>query len=90
MSYYVVVNLNTGENVCQCALLEDAQMMVALNPVNRAYRKVTPLNDAVIDVESIVENALPGQIGLPPGSYKIEGQKIYKLPENQQIPFNGL
>lgn len=41
MSYYVVVNLNTGENVCQCALLEDAQMMVALNPANRAYRRVT-------------------------------------------------
>ena len=90
MSYYVVVNLNTGENVCQCALLEDAQMMVALNPANRAYRKVTPLNDQVIDITSTTDNALPGQIGLPPGSYKIEGQKIYKLPENQQVPFNGI
>lgn len=88
MSYYVVVNLNTGENVCQCALLEDAQMMVALNPANRAYRKVTPLNDAVIDVESIVENALPGQIGLPPGNYKIENQKIYRLPEHEGIALN--
>jgi hypothetical protein len=65
-------------------------MMVALNPANRAYRKVTPLNDQVIDVESIVENALPGQVGLPPGSYKMEGQKVYKLPKNQQIPFNGI
>jgi len=90
MSYYVIVNLNTGEYVCQCALLEDARMMVALNPANRAYRKVTPLNDAVIDVESIVENALPGQIGLPPGNYKIENRKIYKLPDNQQIPFNDI
>ena len=90
MSYYVVVNLNTGENVCQCALLEDAQMMVALNPANRAYRKVTPLNDQVIDITSTTDNALPGQLGLPPGSYKIEGQKIYKLPENQQVPFNGI
>ena len=90
MSYYVVVNLNTGENVCQCALLEDAQMMVALNPANRAYRKVMPLNDAVIDITVNETNQLPGQIGLPPGSYKIEGQKIYKLPENQQIPFNGI
>lgn len=90
MSYYVVVNLNTGENICQCALLEDAQMMVALNPANRAYRKVTPLNDQVIDITSTTDKALPGQIGLPPGSYKMEGQKIYKLPENQQIAFNGL
>ena len=65
-------------------------MMVALNPANRAYRKVTPLNDQVIDVESIVENALPGQVGLPPGNYKMEGQKVYKLPKNQQIPFNGI
>lgn len=86
MSYYVVVNLNTGENVCQCALLEDAQMMVALNPANRAYRKVTLLNDQVIDITSTTDNALPGQIGLPPGSYKMEGRKIYKLPENDQIP----
>lgn len=88
MSYYVIVNLNTGENVCQCALLEDARMMVALNPANRAYRKVTPLNDAVIDVESIVENALPGQIGLPPGNYKIENRKIYRLPEDEGIALN--
>ncbi len=65
--------------MCQCALLEDARMMVALNPANRAYRKVTPLNDAVIDVESIVENALPGQIGLPPGNYKIENQKFWVI-----------
>ena len=86
MSYYVVVNLNTGESVCQCALLEDAQMMVALNPANRAYRKVTPLNDQVIDITVNDTKALPGQLGLPPGSYKIEGQKIYKLPENHQIP----
>ena len=90
MSYYVVVNLNTGENVCQCALLEDAQMMVALNPANRAYRKVTPLNDQVIDITVNDTKALPGQLGLPPGSYKMKGQKIYKLPENQQIPFNGI
>ena len=88
MSYYVIVNLNTGEYVCQCALLEDARMMVALNPANRAYRKVTPLNDAVIDVESIVENALPGQIGLPPGNYKIENRKIYRLPEHEGIALN--
>lgn len=90
MSYYVVVNLNTGENICQCALLSDAQMMVALNPANRAYRKVTPLNDQVIDITVNDTKELPGQLGLPPGSYKLEGQKIYKLTENQQVAFNGL
>lgn len=87
MSYYVVVDVNTGRNVCQCALLEDAQMMVALNPASRAWRKVTPLNDQVIDVESIVEYALPGQLGLPPGNYIIENGMVYKaLPEDDRIP----
>ena len=90
MSYYVVVDVNTGRNVCQCALLEDAQMMVALNSANRAYRRVTPLNDQVIDITSTTDKALPGQLSLPLGTYKMEGQKIYKLQENQQIPFNGI
>lgn len=86
MSYYVIVDLNTGRNVCQCALLEDAQMMVALNPANRAWRKVTPLNDQVIDITSTTDKALPGQIGLPPGSYIIENGKITALPEDDRIP----
>lgn len=90
MSYYVIVNLNTGENVCQCALLEDAQMMVALNPANRAYRRITPLNDQVIDITPNEIKELPGQLGLPVGVYKIKERKIYKLQENQQVAFNGV
>lgn len=85
MSYYIVSDTHTGKDICQCALLEDAQMMVALNPASRAWRKVTHLNDQVIDVESIVDHALPGQVGLPPGKYYLEDCKIYRLPEHEGI-----
>jgi hypothetical protein len=83
---YFIINLNTGERVAECGSLEDAKMMVNLNPANRGYRKNTLLLDQVIDVTSTTDKQLPGQLGLPAGKVNtIEPHKI-RLPEGQQQP----
>ena len=87
--YYSVINLNTGEKVCECATLEDAQMVVGLNPANRAYRRDRFLLDQVIDVTSTTDKQLPGQLGLPEGKYPLPPlQQEICLPESEAKPIN--
>lgn len=89
--YYSVINLSTGEKILDCALLEDAQMIVNLNPTNRGYRKNKFILDQVIDVTLITDKQLPGQQGLPAAKEElphIELQQQVWLPERQEIPFN--
>lgn len=87
--YYSVINLNTGEKVLDCGQLEDAQMIVSLNPANRGYRKNRFILDQVIDITSTTDKQLPGQVGLPSAKEQlppIELQQKVWLPESKEKP----
>ncbi len=87
--YYSIIDVKTGKKVCECITLEDAQMIVGLNPTNRIYRKEKFILDQVIDVTSTTDKQLPGQIGLPEGKYPLpQFQQQVWLPESQAIPLN--
>ncbi len=87
--YYSIININTGQKVCECNTLEDAQMIVGLNPVNRAYRKDRFILDQVIDVTSTTDKQLPGQLGLPAAKYPLPPlQQEILLPESEAKPIN--
>jgi hypothetical protein len=87
--YYSVININTGKKVCECATLEDAQMVVGFDPVNRAYRRDRFILDQVIDVTSTTDKQLPGQLGLPEGKHPLPSiQEQILLPKSEAIPIN--
>jgi hypothetical protein len=77
-----VIESKTGRVICQCSDETDAMMLVSFDPNNRTYSKQKYILDQVIDITSHTDKQLPGQIGLPPGTYKIEDRKIYKLEES--------
>jgi hypothetical protein len=85
--FYSVINLNNGVKVCECATLEDAQMIVGLNPANRAYRKERFILDQIIDVTSTTDKQLPGQLGLPKGKDFVTGSEneMYLTQSNAQL-----
>lgn len=84
--YWIVTENRTGKVVCHCGDINDAIMMVAIDPTNRTYSRHRFILDQVIDVTSTTDKQLPGQLGLPYG--KINAIKPYEisLPENQQKP----
>lgn len=84
--YWVVTNTRTGKIIANCGDINDAVMMVSFDPNNRSYNRQRFILDQVIDVTSTVDKQLPGQMGLPPGTYKIEDCKIYKLEEGEGQP----
>lgn len=84
--YWVVTNTKTGRIIAHCGDINDAIMMVSLDPDNRSYNRQRFIVDQVIDITSTVDKQLPGQIGLPPGRYKIEDRKIYKIEEGEGNP----
>jgi len=86
---YSVIDLNTGKRIADCATLEDAKMMVAFSPSNRAYRKNRFIMDQVIDITSTTDKQLPGQQGLPacPHDSLSEFEERILLPEAEGIPF---
>jgi hypothetical protein len=86
--YWVVVEHRTGRTIAHCGEESDARMLCELFPTERIYRKQKFILDQVIDVTSAVDKQLPGQIGLPPGQYKIVDRKIYELEEGFGIPVN--
>lgn len=83
---YFIINLNTGLKIVECGSLEDAKMMVNLDPANRGYRKNNVLLDQVIDVTSTTDKQLPGQQGLPVGRMEKLNPYLEKLPEGKQKP----
>jgi hypothetical protein len=85
---YFIINLNTGEKIAECGSLQDAIMMVNLNPLNRGYRKNNFLLDQVIDVTSTIDKQLPGQQGLPMSRVEQLNPHLERLPEGQGIPLN--
>lgn len=84
--YWVVRDTKTGRIIANCGDINDAIMMVSFDPDNRSYNRQRFILDQVIDITSTVDKQLPGQIGLPPGRYKIEDRKIYKIEEGEGHP----
>ena len=84
--YWVVIEYRTGRVIAHCGEETDAKMLCELRPTERTYRKQKFIMDQVIDVTSTTDKQLPVQIGLPPGTYKLEDCKIYKLEEGEGQP----
>ena len=84
--YWVVTDTRTGRVIAHCGLEEDAIMLVGFDKDKRTYRKQKFIMDQVITVTSTTDKQLPGQIGLPPGVYKIEDRKIYSIEEGTSMP----
>jgi len=85
---YSVIDLNNGKRIADCATLEDAKMMVAFSPANRAYRKNRFIVDQVIDITSTTDKQLPGQLGLPSAKERLsDSEELILLPEAEGIPF---
>jgi DNA-binding beta-propeller fold protein YncE len=84
--YWVVTNTRTGKVIAHCGEEIDAIMLVAFDKDKRSYRKQKFIMDQVITVTSTTDKELPGQVGLPPGTYKLEEKIIYKIEEGTSIP----
>ena len=87
--YWIVTENRTGKTIVHCGDINDAIMMVGLDPQNRSYSRHRYLMDQVIDVSSTTDKQLPGQIGLPAGKDQlpfIELQQQTWLPEGQGDP----
>jgi hypothetical protein len=84
--YWVVTETRTGKVIAHCGEETDAVMLVGLDKDKRSYRKQRFIMDQVITITSTTDKQLPGQIGLPPGTYKMEEKKIYSIEEGTSIP----
>lgn len=84
--YWVVTDTRTGRVIAHCGEELDAMMLVGFDKDKRSYRKQKFILDQVITVASTVDKQLPGQIGLPPGTYKIVDRKIYSIEEGTSMP----
>jgi len=84
--YWVVTNTRTGKIIAHCGEEIDAIMLVGFDKDKRSYRKQRFIMDQVITVTSTTDKQLPGQIGLPSGTYKMEEKKIYSIEEGTSIP----
>ena len=86
--YWIVKDNKTGKVIAHCGDINDAILMVSLNP-NRSYSRHRFLNDQVIDVTSTVDKQLPGQQGLPAAKYPLPNfEKETYLPQGTQVPIN--
>jgi len=86
--YWVVTEIRTGRVIAHCGDEIDAMMLVSFDKDKRTYRKQKFIMDQVITVSSTTDKQLPGQIGLPPGTYKIVDRKIHSISESNLKPLN--
>ena len=84
--YWVVTETRTGRVIAHCGEEFDAIMLVGFDKDKRSYRKQKFILDQIITVTSTTDNQLPGQIGLPSGTYKIIDKKIYSIEEGTSMP----
>ena len=75
MTSYLVFDIRTGKQVCECASLSDATMMVGFDPHYREIRQRKLLLDQVVDVASTQM----------PDDKRLKEQVI--LPESQAVAF---
>ena len=85
--YWVVIEKSSGRIICHCGDINDAIMMVSFDLDNRSYRKQKYLMDQIIDVNSITDKQLSGQIGLPEGKVSTFSEQKIKLPEGNEPAF---
>lgn len=74
---YIVYDVRTGREVCQCSSIQDTLMMIAFDPDHRKYKQRKLVMDQVIDVLS---EKLPDDLRLEP-------QLV--LNESTAVPFRG-
>ena len=86
--YWIVTDKRTGRIIAHCGDINDAIMMVNLDPHNRSYSRHRFLMDQVIDITSTTDKQLPGQLGLPAGQISILNSYREKLPEGIGEPIN--
>jgi hypothetical protein len=84
--YWVVIENKTGVVICQCGNINDAIMMVNLDPHNRTYSRQRFLEYPIINVSTTASKELPGQLGLPAAEEVLPQVKI----ENQLKISEGL
>jgi hypothetical protein len=84
--YWIVKDRRSGKVIAHCGDINDAIMMVGLDPNHRSYSRHRFIVDQVIDITSTTDKQLSGQIGLPSG--KVDSLSSYqeKLPEADGIP----
>ena len=63
--YWIVKDRRIGKIIAHCGDINDAIMMVGLDPNHRSYSRHRFIVDQVIDITSTTDKQLPGQIGLP-------------------------
>ena len=63
--YWIVTENKTGRVIAHCGDINDAIMMVSLDPHHRSYNRYRFILDQIIDVSSTTDKQLPGQVGLP-------------------------
>lgn len=85
--YWEVLEKFTGRTICHCGEERDAFMLISLDPQNRVYRRMSILQDNVIDVNFTKSKELPGQLGLPAFKHKLNSNSALSLKENQTKPF---
>ena len=74
---YIIYDVRNGREICQCASVQDALMIVAFDPDHRKYKQRRLIMDQIIDVLS---EKLPDDLRLNP-------QRI--LNESTAVPFRG-
>jgi hypothetical protein len=84
--YWIVTERKTGRVIAHCGDINDAIMMVGMDPNNRSYSRHRFILDQIIDVTSTTDKQLPGQIGLPHGPALVLDEVREKLPEGQGNP----
>jgi septation ring formation regulator EzrA len=83
--YWEVLN-PLGKKIANTGSVDDAIRLCEMRGQGHTYRQVKFIMDQVITVMATTDKQLPGQIGLPPGQYKIVDRKIYKLEESELEP----
>ena len=84
--YWIVTENRTGRVIAHCGDINDAIMMVGFDPNRRSYSRHRFIMDQVIDITSITDKQLPGQIGLPSGKINQINPEVIRLNEGQGQP----
>lgn len=84
--YWIVTDRRMGKIIAHCGDINDAIMMVNLDPHNRFYNRQRFLVDQVIDISSTIDKQLPGQLGLPESEIQLLNSHIQRLPESEAQP----
>jgi hypothetical protein len=74
---YIIYDTRDGREICQCASIQDALMMIEFDPNHRKYKQRQILLDQIVDVASY----------RMPDDKQLKGQKI--LTQSDAVPFKG-